>query len=240
MAGGALSAPGASEANAAAVSDSARPAMDTARDTDRKPAEMLSFAGTKPGDKVADYAAGSGYFTRLFAAVVGPTGHVYAVVPSALFIYPNIVKGIAEVQAYAAAHPNVSVTLAGALDGVQFPEKLDMFWIAQNYHDLKDPFMGPVDMTAFNKAVYNSLKPGGIYIVLDHSAAPGAPADVTDKLHRIEKSVVLREVEAAGFKLDAESTVLANPEDPRSTGVFDKSIRGHTDQFILKFRKPKG
>ena len=200
---------------------------------------MLSFAGIKPGDKVADYAAGSGYFTRLFASVVGPKGHVYAAVPSALFIYPNIVKGIGEVQAYAAAHPNVSVTLAPALDGAKYPEKLDLFWIAQNYHDLKDPFMGPVDMAAFNKAVYDSLKPGGTYIVLDHSAVSGAPANVTDTLHRIEKSVVLHEVEAAGFKLVAESTVLANPEDPRTTGVFDKSIRGHTDQFILKFRKPK-
>jgi predicted methyltransferase len=239
MAGGAVSGAGASEAIGVAVSDSGRPTTDTARDNDRKPAEMLAFAGIKPGDKVADYAAGSGYFTRLFAGVVGPTGHVYAVVPSALFVYPNIVKGIGEAQGYAATHPNVSVTLAAAMDGVKFPEKLDLFWIAQNYHDLKDPFMGPVDMAAFNKAVFDSLKPGGTYIVLDHSAASGAPANVTDTLHRIEKSVVLHEVEAAGFKLDAESTVLANPEDPRTTGVFDKSIRGHTDQFILKFRKPK-
>jgi predicted methyltransferase len=94
-------------------------------------------------------------------------------------------------------------------------------------------------MAAFNKAVYDALKPGGTYIVLDHSARAGAPANVTDTLHRIEKSVVLHEVEAAGFKLDAESSVLANPEDARTTGVFDKSIRGHTDQFILKFSKPK-
>jgi predicted methyltransferase len=162
---------------------------------------------------------------------------VYAVVPSALFMYPNIVKGIAEIQAYAAKHPNVSVTAASALDAARFPEKLDVFWISQNYHDLKDPFMGPVDMAAFNKAVYEALKPGGIYVVVDHSAAAGAPADVTDTLHRIEKSVVLREVLAAGFKLDSESALLANRADPRTAGVFDKSIRGRTDQFILKFRK---
>jgi predicted methyltransferase len=230
---------GASDSIEAAVSDAARPATDTARDNDRKPAEMMQFAGLKAGDKVADYAAGSGYFTRLFAHIVGPTGHVYAVVPSALFVYPNIVKGIAELQTYAAAHANVSVTLAAALDGMKFPEKLDLFWIAQNYHDLKDPFMGPVDMAVFNRAVFQALKSGGTYIVLDHSAVKGAPADVTDTLHRIEESVVLREVEAAGFKLDAESTALANPADPRTAGVFDKSIRGHTDQFILKFRKPK-
>jgi predicted methyltransferase len=221
----------------AVVSDPTRPPTDTVRDVDRKPAETLAFVGVKPGDKVADYAAGAGYFTRLFSGVIGPEGHVYAVVPSALFMYPNIVKGIAEIQAYAAKHPNVSVTAASALDAARFPEKLDVFWISQNYHDLKDPFMGPVDMAAFNKAVYEALKPGGIYVVVDHSAAAGAPADVTDTLHRIEKSVVLREVLAAGFKLDSESALLANRADPRTAGVFDKSIRGRTDQFILKFRK---
>ena len=94
MASGAVSASGASEAIAAAVSDSARPATDTARDNDRKPSEMLSFAGVKAGDRVADYAAGSGYFTRLFAGVVGPTGHAYAVVPSALFVYPSVERSI--------------------------------------------------------------------------------------------------------------------------------------------------
>jgi predicted methyltransferase len=153
-------------------------------------------------------------------------------------MYPNIVKGIAEIQTFAANHPNVSVTAASALEGVRFPEKLDLFWISQNYHDLKDPFMGPVDMLAFNKAVFDALRPGGVYVVLDHSAAAGAPADVTDTLHRIDKSVVRREVEAAGFKLDSESALLANPADPRTASVFDKSIRGRTDQFILKFRKP--
>lgn len=226
------------DAITAAVSDASRPATDTVRDADRKPAETLAFVGIKPGDRVADYAAGAGYFTRLFSRVVGAQGHVYAVVPTALFMYPNIVKGIAEIQKYAAKNPNVSVIAASALDGTRFPEKLDLFWISQNYHDLKDPFMGPVDMAAFNKAVYAALRPGGIYVVLDHSAVRGAPPDVTDTLHRIEKSVVLREVEAAGFKLDGESMLLANPADPRTAGVFDKSIRGHTDQFILKFRKP--
>ena len=222
----------------AAVNDTARPESDRSRDADRKPAATLAFAGVKSGDKVADYAAGAGYFTRLFSNVVGPKGHVYAVVPSALFVYPNIVKGIGEVQTFAADHSNVTVTFAAALEGARFPEKLDLFWISQNYHDLKDPFMGPVDMTAFNRAVYDALRPGGLYVILDHSAVSGAPADVTDTLHRIEQSTVRREVEAAGFKLDSESSLLANPADPRTAGVFDKSIRGHTDQFILKFRKP--
>jgi predicted methyltransferase len=231
---------GVSREIAAAVGDSSRPSTDTARDVDRKPVETLAFAGVKPGDKVADYAAGAGYFTRLFAGIVESTGHVYAVVPSGLFQYPNIVKGIAEIEAYAVHHPNVTVTFASALETTKFPEKLDLFWISQNYHDLHDSFMGPVDMAAFNKAVYDALKPGGVYVVLDHSAAAGAPADVTETLHRIEPSTVRREVEAAGFNFDGESAVLANPADPRTAGVFDKSIRGHTDQFIFKFRKPRG
>lgn len=225
---------------AAAVADAARPPDDKAQDANRKPGEVLAFAGVKPGDKVADYAAGAGYFTRLFADVVGPQGHVYAAVPSSLFVYPNIIKGIAGIQIYTVAHQNVTVTFASALEALRFPEQLDLFWISQNYHDLHDSFMGPVDMAAFNKAVYAALKPGGIYIVLDHVAARNSPADVTDTLHRIEPSVVRREVEAAGFKFEGESTVLANPADPHTATVFDKSIRGHTDQFIFKFRKPKG
>jgi len=223
---------------ARAISDSSRPATDTTRDALRKPSETLLFADIKSGDKVADYAAGAGYFTRLFADLVGPQGHVYASVPSPLFQYPNIVKGIADIQAYAVAHANVSVTFASSLDAATYPEKLDVFWIAQNYHDLHDSFMGPVDMAAFNRAVYAALKPGGLYIVLDHVAAAASPADVTDTLHRIEPAVVRREVESAGFEFVAASNVLANPEDPHTAGVFDPSIRGRTDQFVLKFRRP--
>jgi predicted methyltransferase len=223
----------------AAVGDPSRPSTDTQRDANRKPLETLAFLGVKPGDKVADYAAGSGYFTRLFSTVVQPAGHVYAAVPAPLFQYPNIVKGTGEILLFAATHPNVTVTFGAVHDTVRFPEALDLFWISQNYHDLHDSFMGPVDMAAFNKAVYDALKPGGLYVVLDHSAAPGAPADVTDTLHRIDPSVVRREVEAAGFVLQDQSAILANPADPRTLGVFDKSIRGHTDQFIFKFRKPE-
>lgn len=226
-------------AYAVAVADASRPAEDTARDGNRKPAETLAFIGVKPGDKVADYASGTGYFTRLLASVVGPGGHVYASVPSELFTFPNIVKGIAGTQAWAAKHPNVSVTSASALAAARYPEPLDVFWIGQNYHDLLDPFMGPVDIGAFNKAVFAALKPGGAYVVLDHVAAAGSPADVTDTLHRIEPSVVRRQVEAAGFVFEGESRILANPADPHTAGVFDPSIRGRTDQFIFRFRKPR-
>jgi predicted methyltransferase len=199
----------------------------------------LAFSGIKPGDQIADYVADSGYFTRLFSSVVGSMGHVYAVEPTAFFRFEHFVKAVAELQAYAVTHPNVTVTTAAALEGLKFPEKLDLFWISRNYHDLHDGFMGPVDIATFNKAVYSALKPGGFYVILDHSAAVGATADVTETLHRIESATVRREVVAAGFKFDSESSILANPADPRTAKVFDPAIRGHTDQFILKFRKPK-
>ncbi|HZP86981.1 MAG TPA: methyltransferase [Burkholderiales bacterium] len=231
--------PDASAQLAAAVADSSRPESDTTRDVDRKPEQTLAFSGVKAGDRVADYVADSGYFTRLFSSVVGPNGHVYAIEPTAFFRFEHFVKAVAELQGYAVSHPNITVTIAAPLEGVRFPEKLDLFWISRNYHDLHDKFMGPVDTAAFNKAVYEALKPGGRYVILDHSAVPGAPADVTETLHRIESSTVRREVEAAGFKFDAESSILANPADPRTAKVFDPTIRGHTDQFILKFRKPK-
>lgn len=224
---------------AVAVADPSRPDSDTTHDVDRKPAQTLEFAGIKAGDKVADYVADAGYFTHLFASVVGSAGHVYAVEPTAFFKFDHFVKAVAELQGYAVGHPNITVTTAAALEGLKFPEKLDLFWISRNYHDLHDKFMGPVDVAAFNKAVYVALKHGGAYVILDHSAAPGAPADVTETLHRIESSTVRREVEAAGFKFDSESSILANPTDPRTAKVFDATIRGHTDQFILKFRKPK-
>jgi len=223
---------------AAAVADPSRPPTDTERDANRKPAETLAVSGVKPGDVVADYAAGQGYFTRLFADVVSPKGHVYSVVPTELYVYPNIVKGLADIESWSVKHPNVTVSFASALPAVKFPEQLDLFWISQNYHDLHDPFMGPVDIAAFNRAVYAALKPGGLYVILDHVAAPGSPANVTDTLHRIEPSVVRREVEAAGFVFDGQSNILANPNDPHTAGPFNKSIQGHTDQFIFRFRKP--
>jgi len=230
--------PGGSAALAAAVADTSRPNSDTTQDADRKPEQTLAFSGIKPGDRVADYVADSGYFTRLFSIVVGPQGHVYAVEPTAFFKYQSFPPAVAELEGYAVAHPNVTVTTSAALEGLKFPEGLDLFWISRNYHDLHDKFMGPVDTAAFNKAVYAALKSGGSYVVLDHSATPHAPADVTETLHRVESSTVRREVEAAGFKFESESSILANPADPRTAKVFDPTVRGHTDQFILKFRKP--
>jgi predicted methyltransferase len=238
LAGGyALAAGSVADVITAAVADPARPQADRDRDVARKPVESLQFSGVKPGDAVADFNASGGYFTRLFSDVVGSRGHVYAIEPVEIQQY--IAKSTAELRGYTANHRNITVLVEPALESLHLPRKLDLFWISQNYHDLHDKFFGPVDIAAFNKAVFAALKPGGSYVVLDHTAAAGAPADVTETLHRIEPSTVRREVEAAGFVFDGESVVLANPADPRTIKVFDKSIQGHTDQFILKFRKPR-
>jgi len=150
---------------ASAVADPARPLKDRDRDGARKPVESLQFSGVKPGDVVADFNAGAGYFTRLFADVVGSRGHVYAIEPAEIQKY--IAKATGELQTYAANHPNV-----------------------------------------------------------------------TETLHRIEPTTVRREVEGAAFRFEGESSILANPADPLTIEVFDKSVQGHTDQFLLKFRKP--
>jgi predicted methyltransferase len=223
---------------AAAVADPARPAADRARDANRKPAECLTFAGVKPGQRVADLIPGGGYFTRLFSKAVGPNGYVYAYMPSDIDeIYKK--HGLTFPPPADPNYPNVSYIHAPVAKFVA-PEKLDIVWTSQNYHDLHDKFFGPADITAVNKAIYDALKPGGIYVVLDHAAEAGSGLRDTDTLHRIdEAAAVKKEVEAAGFKLVAESSVLHNPADPHTAKVFDPAIRGHTDQFILKFRKPR-
>jgi predicted methyltransferase len=221
---------------AAAVADSHRPAAATAHDADRKPAAMLAFAGIKPGDVVVDLIPGSNYFSRLFAAAVGPTGHVYSFEASEFddeFKNHNVPVPSGTLDGY----PNDTFVHA-SIAKLPVPQLADVVWTSQNYHDLHDKFTGPVDVAAFNKAVYAALKPGGVFIVLDHAAAPGSGLRDTDTLHRIDPAAVKTEVTAAGFKFVGESTVLRNPKDPHDKLVFDKSIRGHTDQFIYKFRKP--
>jgi predicted methyltransferase len=220
---------------AAAVADPARPDADKARDAFRKPAEMLVFAGIKPGMKVMDMIPGAGYFTRIFAKAVGPNGYVYAYQPSELDKFSK--ENPAAIFTLVKDYPNLSVIHA-PINALVAPEALDVVWTSQNYHDLHDPFFAPADTAIINKQIYAALKPGGIYIVLDHSAPKGSGLSDTNTLHRIDEAVVKKEVEAAGFKLVGESNVLRNPADPRTALVFDKSIRGHTDQFILKFRKP--
>ena len=214
-----------------AVADTSRPAADTARDALRLPAETIAFAGVRPGMKVAEFFPGGGYFTRPLSDVVGPTGHIYGI-ENAKWDDGSDAKVAAAVPDH-----NISIQLQ-KFGEFSLPEKVDLAWITQNYHDLHIAKYGPVDMAAFNRHVYDSLKPGGIYFILDHQANPGAGESQIAKLHRIEKSQVIREVEAAGFKLAGEDDALHRATDDHTNSVFDKSVQGHTDQFMLKFVKP--
>jgi predicted methyltransferase len=222
----------------AAVADSNRPDADRQRDANRKPAETLTFLGVKSGESVAELLPGGGYFTRLFSGAVGAKGHVYALVPERPANAPADLPDLAaKVKAIAAdAHySNVSVVVA-PLPTLATPAPVDLIFTAQNYHDLHN---FPVDVVAFNKSLLKSLKPGGLYVVLDHSAEAGSSLRDTKTLHRIDVEAVKKEVTDAGFEFVGSSDILANSADSRTVGVFDPSIRGKTDQFILKFRKPK-
>lgn len=221
----------------AAVNDASRPDADKKVDADRKPAEMVVFAGIKPGDKVVDLIPGGGYFTRVFSKVVGPKGKVYAVVPDEMIkmraTAADPIKAIAADPGYS----NVTM-ITGPIAAFKVNQPVDVIWTSRNYHDMHDKFFGPVDMAAFNKAVFAALKPGGVYIVLDHAAAPGSGFEATETLHRVDPEAVKKEVLAAGFKYDGEDDTLKNPADNHTTKIFDASVKGKTDQFVLKFRKP--
>ncbi len=195
--------------------------------------EVLAFIGAKPGQRIADVIAGR--LTAPLAKAVGPSGKVYAVETAEIVkVHP---EGMAMMKQLAAVMPNV--VPSGDPIATPLPKGLDAVLIRQNYHDLYDPFMGPADVAAFNRNVFAALKPGGVYVVLDHAAAAGSGIGATDTLHRIDPARVKADVLAAGFKLDGESNILANPADDHSKNVFDPSIRGKTDQFLFRFRKPK-
>src|ERR1700678_2122709 len=213
---------------ALAAAPSAPPTLDPAW----KVPEVIAFIGVRQGDKVADII--SGRLTASLARAVGPTGKVYAVETAEVVkVHPQVLDMM---QSLSTQSPNVIVSedpVASALPG-----GLDAVVIRQNYHDLYDKFMGPADVPAFNKPVFAALKPGGVYVVLDHAAAAGSGIGATETLHRIDPARVKSDVLAAGFKLDAESAILANTADDHTKKVFDPAVRGHTDQFLFRFKKP--
>lgn len=222
---------------AAALADPARPADDKAQDAARKPAQVLAFAGIHRGDTVVDLMPGAGYYTRLFSALVGPTGKVYALEPTEMA--KAAPKPLAALQTFAGKPPYGNVTvLVQPLASIKLPQRADVVWTSQNYHDLHDPFMGSPDIARFNQAMLDTLKPGGSFVVLDHAAAPGTGLAHTDDLHRIDPAAVRHEATAAGFRFVAASDALRNPADDHTAGSFAPAIKGHTDKFLLKFRKP--
>ena len=222
-------------AYAAALADPVRTDEDKSRDAARRTAETLAFAEVEPGDKVADMIIGGGYFTRAFSAAVGPEGRVTAWQPDEFIAFEaDYGTALTNVDAL----PNVD-GIRSPIGAPNFPQGLDLIFTAQNYHDLHlEPF---ADDTAakVNAAAFAALKPGGLYVIIDHDAAAGSGLSAADSLHRIDIEQVKQEVAAAGFVLDGESSILSQPADPRTANVFDPSIRGKTSQFMLRFKKPE-
>ena len=223
----------------AAVADAGRPAADTARDENRKPADMLAFAGIGPGKVVVDMLPGGGYFTRIFAKAVEPGGRVYAYFGTQ---YDARLKGqnkdpdnqFADLKA---TYKNLGV-IHGPLPQFVTPEPVDVVWTSQNYHDMHNKQYA-MDVNEVNKSIFKSLKPGGYYVIIDHKAAASTGDDVTEALHRIKEETVKKEVEAAGFKLVAEGKDLNVASDDGTKRVFEADVKGKTNQFMLKFQKPR-
>ena len=219
---------------AAAVADPNRPADERKADALRKPAETLAFAGVRPGMVVGEFYPGGGYFTRMLSDVVGPTGHVYG-------IENGRWKGAVEANQKliaAGKWKNVSMDVQ-PFGTVNFPKPIDIAWVTQNYHDLKIAKYGKADTREFDRAVYKALKPGGTFFILDHQGARGLSDAEIEKLHRINRDDVVKEVTSAGFKLAGEGKFLRRAGDDHTKPIFDPSIRGHTDQYALKFVKPR-
>ena len=191
----------------------------------------------KPGAKVADFIMGGGYWTRILSNAVGPNGKVYAYQPAEFIGFRAAYA--AEQDAAVKDRANV-VAMRDSIQAVAFAEPLDAVITVQNWHDLHLKVVPPTFGAAMAKRLYAALKPGGVMLVVDHASAPGAtPFAAADTLHRGDAAATKAEFAAAGFRLAAESPLYADPADPRTASVFDPAIKGKTDQFILKFVKPK-
>ncbi|MET0281330.1 MAG: methyltransferase [Steroidobacteraceae bacterium] len=212
-----------------AVASKDRPEAMSSRDANRKPAELLALSGVKPGDQVLEFASFGQYFTTLLSDIVGPQGKVYMLdLP-----YTEARSGAAS-RTFAAAHPNTQYTLAD-YNSAELPQNLDLVFNVLYYHDLP---LNKIDTAALNAKILKALKPGGVFFVVDHNAAPGSGTRDTEKLHRIDPEVIKKEVLAAGFELVEQSKLLAHAPDDHTQMVFAPGLRGLTDQSVFKFRKP--
>ncbi|SFJ61985.1 Predicted methyltransferase [Bosea sp. OK403] len=205
-----------------------------------KLSELIRFAGIDAGSTVIDVYPGDGDWTRLFSDIVGPKGRIYSFVPAEVAHFKNDPLGRMSTLAKEPGRENVEAVSADLIAMPGATQPADVLWLHLFYHDLHTALMQAKGATAadFNRAVYERLKPGGRYVIVDHAAAAGVGTSDAQSLHRIDPASVRKEVEAAGFVLDAESTLLANKEDPHAIKVFDPSIKGKTDRFAYRFVKP--
>ena len=219
----------------AAIHHPDRLASDLERDAERRPARVLDFFDIKGGMHVADLMAGDGYYTEILSRAVGPQGKVYCQntsIPLEVFADGPLTARLSEGRL-----PNV-MRLDTEFDDAGLPTDLDAAILVRFYHDFG---WQEVDRKAFNALVYASLKPGGVFGVVDHHAEEGAGMSVGKKLHRVEASLVRREIEAAGFVFEAESYVLTDASDPLDWNIFSKGPGGRdtTSRFVYLFRKPE-
>jgi len=221
---------------ATALGDAGRPQADKDRDAGRHPGEILAFAEVAPGEKVADFIMGGGYWTRILAPTVGAKGKVYAYQPAEFIQFR---AAYAEEQKAAVAGRANVVALSDSLKSFAFPEPLDAIVTVQNWHDLHLKSAPPGAAKAIAKKLYDSLKPGGVLLVIDHVANTDPEFALPQTLHRIDPAAARAEIESVGFKFEGELPRLRNTADPHTANVFTPEVRGKTDQFIYKFRKPK-
>lgn len=214
-----------------AVASPERVKAMTDRDSLRHPAETLVLSGIKPGDSVVEIAGFGQYYTTLLSAIVGDKGKV------AVFDLPYMEARTGQASRdFVAKHPNTTYTNIN-YDDMKLPSNVDIVFNVLYYHDLS---INKIDVAKMNKKIFDALKPGGVYFIVDHNARPGSGREDTDKLHRIDPELVKKEVTAAGFKLEVDSKLLANKEDDHMGGVsFAPGKRGTTDQSVFKFVKPK-
>ena len=221
---------------ATALADPARPADQRARDAARHPEKLLAFARIKPGDTVVDFVMGGGYWSHILASFVGPKGVVYAFQPLEFTKFRAAYA--TEQDAVAQAHANVR-PVRTAFGAPEIAGPVDAIITVQNYHDMHlKPF--PADTAAkANAKLFSMLKRGGTLVVIDHVAATGSGLEAANALHRIDPAIVRQELEEAGFRFDGELDTWRNPADPHTASAFDASMRGKTDQFAYRFRKPR-
>jgi predicted methyltransferase len=234
-----FSADAVSGAVAAAVADPARAPTDIPRDANRKPAEILAFAQVKPGQKIVDFMPGQGYYTRILSKVAGAKGKVYAYVPmadNAALQKPIGTRPVDDMLSISNVYDYANVmVLWEKAEEFGVPEQIDLVWTTDNYHDLHTKALH-ADVPKIDAAIFRDLKPGGVFLVVDHAAAKGTGFNAAETLHRSDEDAVKAEVTAAGFVLDGESRALANGNDDHTKPVF--AMHDKTDQFALRFKKP--